>query len=281
MSSNSFRVRKSLVIMPESSPTLSDQGELAYDSATDKLRIRSAASTGDIVEEAKTQTLTNKTLTSPTISGPAVSGTVSATGIINILNSTLTGTTAASNVLASVSSTVSGRDATLRFGDNVNASAHISYLSGALSLRTNGTTVLTANVGGTGVNVTGTFTVSNSIQSGDSTNAGLAKFKGYNNGGSGDFFAITTGATVTKTIGVNTGWGYFLIQDQTGGDWARVVYANGNNLLTITNEAGTTFVTGAPGALESQLTYVNTTGELSIKNGYPTTRQYQIIVLGY
>ncbi len=67
MADSSFRIKKSAVLVPVASPTLTIQGELAYDSAADKLKVRAAASTDSVVLEAATQTLTNKTLTSATI----------------------------------------------------------------------------------------------------------------------------------------------------------------------------------------------------------------------
>jgi len=67
MSNDSFKIRKSAVILPVSGPTLNEQGELAYDSAVDKLKVRGASTTDSVVTEDKTQDLNNKTIESSTI----------------------------------------------------------------------------------------------------------------------------------------------------------------------------------------------------------------------
>lgn len=67
MSDSAFRIKKSAVLVPVASPTLTVQGEMAYDSSDDKLKVRGASTTDPVVQEAKTQGLSNKTLTSNTI----------------------------------------------------------------------------------------------------------------------------------------------------------------------------------------------------------------------
>lgn len=71
MSTNSFKIKNSVVVLPVSSPTLVDQGEMAYDSVADKMKIRNVSSTDVIVQEALAATLTNKTIAagSNTITG--------------------------------------------------------------------------------------------------------------------------------------------------------------------------------------------------------------------
>lgn len=49
-------------LVPEATPTLSEQGTLKYDSDSDKLKVRGSGATGSVVEEAKAATLTNKTI---------------------------------------------------------------------------------------------------------------------------------------------------------------------------------------------------------------------------
>lgn len=148
MSSDSFKVRKSLVIKPVSSPTLDEQGELAYDSVTDKLRIRSSASTGNVVEEAKTQTLTNKTLTSPNVN-EAVTLTTTATKLNYLTSATGTTGTASSNIMFSASPTTTGT-----------LGAAAATFSG----------LITSSVNGTGISLTPASGVSSAIL--DLTNTG-------------------------------------------------------------------------------------------------------------
>lgn len=62
MADSPFRIKKSAVLVPVASPTLTVQGEVAYDSAADKLLVRNSSSTDPVVQEAKTQALTNKTI---------------------------------------------------------------------------------------------------------------------------------------------------------------------------------------------------------------------------
>jgi hypothetical protein len=62
MADNSFRVKKSLNIEPKASPTLNEQGDVGYDTADDKLKVRGSSTTDSVVTEAKSQPLTNKTI---------------------------------------------------------------------------------------------------------------------------------------------------------------------------------------------------------------------------
>jgi hypothetical protein len=66
MSNNSFRIKNSAVLVPASSPTLSDQGELAFDSVTDTIKVRNSASTDTLAQIAATQTFTNKSINAAT-----------------------------------------------------------------------------------------------------------------------------------------------------------------------------------------------------------------------
>jgi hypothetical protein len=54
------------------------------------------------------------------------------------VSTALTGTAAGDNTAIALNSQASGRDANIRFGDSVNATARIGYLSGALYMYTNG-----------------------------------------------------------------------------------------------------------------------------------------------
>lgn len=77
MASNYWKVKKGLSF--ESVATaVSVKGDVAYNSATDKLELYNGA-VDPFVQEAKASTLTNKTLTTPTINGAALSGTLSGT----------------------------------------------------------------------------------------------------------------------------------------------------------------------------------------------------------
>lgn len=62
MAIDSFKVKKSLNIQPTASPSLTEQGDLAVDSATGKLSYRNASTASPLVAEAHTATLTNKTI---------------------------------------------------------------------------------------------------------------------------------------------------------------------------------------------------------------------------
>ena len=67
MSANqAFRIKKSAILSPVASPTLSVQGEIAFDSAADVIKVRNVGSTDILVQAAATQVLTNKTLTGNT-----------------------------------------------------------------------------------------------------------------------------------------------------------------------------------------------------------------------
>jgi hypothetical protein len=61
---------------------------------------------------------------------------------------TATGTAAGDNTVGFFGSLASGRDANIRFGDSVNASARIGYLSGALYMYTNGAERLRLDLSG-------------------------------------------------------------------------------------------------------------------------------------
>jgi len=57
-----FIIKKSAVILPEASPTLTNQGELAYNSTADVLNIRNSAVTDIVLQVAKAQAVSNKSL---------------------------------------------------------------------------------------------------------------------------------------------------------------------------------------------------------------------------
>jgi hypothetical protein len=64
------------------------------------------------------------------------------------VQTTATGTAAGDNTVAFFGSLASGRDANIRFGDSVNASARIGYLSGSLYFYTNGANRATIDTSG-------------------------------------------------------------------------------------------------------------------------------------
>jgi len=80
-----FSISKSAVLVPVASPTLTTQGELAFDSVADVLRIRNASSTDSVVQAAAAQTLTNKTLSgsSNTFSNIAYASLILTNSIVN------------------------------------------------------------------------------------------------------------------------------------------------------------------------------------------------------
>lgn len=57
-----FRIKKSAILSPVASPTLTLQGEMAYDSAADVIKVRNSASTDSLAQIAAAQVLTNKTM---------------------------------------------------------------------------------------------------------------------------------------------------------------------------------------------------------------------------
>ncbi len=74
-------------LVPEATPTLTDEGTLKFDSDSDKLKVRGSAATGTVVEEAKAATLTNKTIVAAdnTIT-TAASGNLAATTLNGALS---------------------------------------------------------------------------------------------------------------------------------------------------------------------------------------------------
>lgn len=76
MADNFFKVKKGLNVEPQASPTLNQDGDIAVDSATNKLNVRLNGATDDVVLEDAAQTLTNKTLTAPVISSISNTGTL-------------------------------------------------------------------------------------------------------------------------------------------------------------------------------------------------------------
>jgi hypothetical protein len=62
MASNSTKIKKSLNIEPLSSPTLTEQGDVGYNSTIDKVQVRGSSATRVLVEENSSATLTNKTI---------------------------------------------------------------------------------------------------------------------------------------------------------------------------------------------------------------------------
>lgn len=62
MANKSFRIKKSITVEPLASPTLTEQGEISFDSTSDKLKVRNVGSTDSLVQEAGASTLTNKTI---------------------------------------------------------------------------------------------------------------------------------------------------------------------------------------------------------------------------
>jgi len=70
MADNFYKVKKGLNVQPQASPTIDQNGDIAVDTADNKLKVRINGTTDNAVFEAASQTLTNKTLTSPVINTP-------------------------------------------------------------------------------------------------------------------------------------------------------------------------------------------------------------------
>jgi len=106
MSTNSFKIKKSLVVDPQAGSVVSEKGELAYNVATDKYE-GYTSSADPIVQEAKTSTLTNKNLgnSNNTLSGATAATLVSGAG-------TLTLNTSGTATVPNATDTLVGKDTT-------------------------------------------------------------------------------------------------------------------------------------------------------------------------
>lgn len=62
MANNSTKIKKSLNLEPLSAPTLTEQGDVGYNSTVDKLQVRGSSATRAVVTEDGSATLTNKTI---------------------------------------------------------------------------------------------------------------------------------------------------------------------------------------------------------------------------
>jgi len=98
MASNSSKIKNSLNIEPKASPTLNEQGDVGFDSSTDKLKVRHSATTRSVVTEDATQTLTNKTIDAST---NTLTGVTTNSGTQTLTNKTLV---VASNTVTTASS---------------------------------------------------------------------------------------------------------------------------------------------------------------------------------
>lgn len=84
MASNSSKIKNSLNIGPKASPTLNEQGDIGFDSSTDKLKVRHSAATRSVVTEDATQPLTNKTISGAANTVTNISLTTGVTGVLPI-----------------------------------------------------------------------------------------------------------------------------------------------------------------------------------------------------
>lgn len=66
MSNVKTKIETGINLIPVASPTLTEQGDISYDSDTNKLKVRGSSTTDSVVEEAKAATLTNKKLSDST-----------------------------------------------------------------------------------------------------------------------------------------------------------------------------------------------------------------------
>jgi len=106
MSTNSFKIKKSVVVDPQAGSVVSEKGEIAYNVATDKYE-GYTSSADPIVQEAKTSTLTNKNLgnSNNTLSGATAATLVSGAG-------TLTLNTSGTATVPNATDTLVGKDTT-------------------------------------------------------------------------------------------------------------------------------------------------------------------------
>lgn len=200
-----------------------------------------------------------------------VSNAITGTGnVVMSASPTLTGTITAS--AATFSGTLN--NSVLTASQAIFTDGSKNFVSNAITGTGNvvmsASPTLTGTVSAAAITATGTLTIGS---------AGLSIHRG-----TGSFTAAGSSGTATKVISPvgSNGWGIFYINDVSSGDHiASVVFAAASNTLIITNLAATEFVTGAPSSSQTQLTYDNTTGTLTVTNGFAGTRTYQIIVLGY
>ena len=99
---------------------------------------------------------------------------------------TATGTAAGDNTVAFFGSQASGRDANIRFGDSVNASARIGYLSGSLYFYTN-------------ANERARIDLSGNLLVGGTTVTNSAKSEVFYNGSTHNGFVVNDTASATST----------------------------------------------------------------------------------
>jgi hypothetical protein len=126
MSTDSFKIKKSLHIEPQTSPSLSDAGDIGYNSTSNKLEVRDNSATRSMVSEDGTQTLTNKSIsgssnTFSNIPSSAVNTGAATTVDIATSNSNSTvniGTGTGTNVV-----NIGGADTTVNITGTVNNNA--------------------------------------------------------------------------------------------------------------------------------------------------------------
>lgn len=82
MANDSFKIKKGLNIEPNTSPNLSTDGDIGFNSTDSNLEVYTGGSVKKVITNSQTQTLTNKTLTAPVIS------TISNTGTLTLPTST-------------------------------------------------------------------------------------------------------------------------------------------------------------------------------------------------
>jgi hypothetical protein len=70
LATNFRKILEGLRIIPKSTPTASEKGDLEVSTSTGKISYHDGTSESPLVTEAHTATLTNKTLTSPVINTP-------------------------------------------------------------------------------------------------------------------------------------------------------------------------------------------------------------------
>jgi hypothetical protein len=70
MANDSFKVKKGLNIEPNTTPNLSTDGDIGFNSTDSNLEVYTGGSVKKVITNSQTQTLTNKTLTSPVINSP-------------------------------------------------------------------------------------------------------------------------------------------------------------------------------------------------------------------
>jgi len=170
---------------------------------------------------------------------------------LDIFNTTLVGTTVGSNNIALISSNGNGRDASLKFGDNFNTSAQISYLSGALNFRTNAATAMTIATSGA-ITMVGDLVVGGA----NSSAPGAAL---YSNGNTRTSLAAPNGTALSYNLNFGGVGGLLIVGDFTSGKQSLFLVNASATLISIVSNPDN-YITNAAVSAASGFIHVTRSG---------------------